>query len=341
MLTMSPTPAEVVELNLTQRTQSLKHWVLDNVPDDDAQDAVLRLARRKADPENADIKHLQRILQQPSIPSQHVLTLLALLLQRRGGSVPDMISPGDEALLGRAVRKLAALRGLHECMMCFTGLFCGNVNPSDKLLGVREAATALLNLRSDVAREVAIELVQRVSLLVGDAHEKVDNILGGVVETILRDLVSVGNFGSIETALALEESTSLVPVTDKTKILDVFERSGLSARQFVWTYRAVGEHVRFMDRARELGGKIQKEIDELREQPQDKGADRKEIVRALMEALLQISREGTNDTAANGTGTDVAMADGPADGTLQKDFISRDPLYRGDVPSPSSAPKGP
>jgi hypothetical protein len=228
--------------------------------------AVSKLIKGRPDPDKSDDKYMLRILQHPSILPTHVYTLLSLLYRRRGGTVPDIDNTDDDqALLARAVTHLSGspTYGLHQSMMCFTGLFAsGNVELSDRLIGVRDAATALLDAGGD-AKKVSVDLVQRVGVLAGEAREEVSNALGGVIERMLQDMVAIGGWASTESALALEESTSAVPLTDEMTISDIFARTGLTARQFVWTYRAVEKHVRLMDMARELGAKIQKTLDEL------------------------------------------------------------------------------
>jgi len=269
---MTTTAHTLTETDLTQRALKLKTWVGTTFNDDEdsveIDTAVSKLAKGRPDPENADDQYLLRVLRRPATPPTHVYTLLALLLlRRRGGPIPNVPSADDEGLLARAVDKLSSLPsdGLHRCMMCFTGLFGGeDMTLSDRLTGVRDAAAALYSIDEDEhAKGVSIEIVQRVSALAGDAREEVSNVLGEVIEKMLQEMVASGNVGSMESALALEKSTSVMPPMDQTRIGSVFARTGLTARQFMWTYRAVEKHVRFMDMAKELGAKIQKTLDEL------------------------------------------------------------------------------
>lgn len=264
MMTTAETPT------LTQLAVDLKTWVgTAFITDEDGYEvekAILKLVRGKSDPENADDQYVLRVLQHHAILPIHVYTLLALLLRRRGGTVSDTNnSDDDKALLARAVSHLSGTPpyGLQRCMMCFTGLFSGDdMNSSDRLIGVRDVAAALFSM-GPPARDVSVDLVQRIFSLVGDAGEEAGNVLGEVVEKMLQEMLASGNFGSMERALALEQSTSVMPTMDRIKIGDVFARTGLTARQFMWTYREVEKNVRFMDQARELEAELQKTLAEL------------------------------------------------------------------------------
>jgi hypothetical protein len=221
---------------LSERTLTLKHWFIDAFRDaddsDDIEYGLSKLAKGKPDPENTDDHYLLRILQHLSIPTEHVYTLLALLLRRRGGSVPD-VSPPNEDLLARAVRKLShsSPNGLHVCMMAFTALFPSSEDDAGYLAGGINATKQLLQT-DDEGKRVALDLTLSLHRRFGKAKGS-SEILSAVMDKVADHLL---NTDDIRGGISFHETVSPDPVFSLSEVSERFHAKGMD---FFLLYRSI------------------------------------------------------------------------------------------------------
>lgn len=239
-------PTEIDSIIIT-RAQDLKTWVgTAFFSDEDSPEidyAVSKLIKGKPDPEKADDGYLQRILQHPSIPMQYVYCLLALLLRRRGGRIPDGIpSVADEDLLARAVRKHAHAPsyGLHRCMMTFTALFPSGDHTTwlGYLTGGKDAARSLLRMtdegdtdQGETDEHLARDLLLRLSDLYGHLPESEGILLDATTE-FTDKLVAADDIPGL---VDFYQKVSKQPVLDMGRLAERLNLHGMDFALVYWS----------------------------------------------------------------------------------------------------------